>query len=61
MANSWFKPQGSKRDGMRIMSHPAMIRWATGIEKPTQPLHQGGSAASDMARTQVFLKLCPQP
>ena len=30
MANSWFRPQGSKRLGMRRMSQPAFMRWRYG-------------------------------
>lgn len=32
---AWFRPQGSKRDGMSSASQPATMRWATGTEKPT--------------------------
>ena len=35
MANSWFSPHGSKRLGMSSASQPAIMRCATGMEKPT--------------------------
>ena len=37
MGRTWFKPQGSKREGIIRMSTPAMILCATGTEKPTPP------------------------
>ena len=46
MANSWFSPHGSKREGISRMSQPAMMRCETGMLKPTQPRKESGRSCS---------------
>lgn len=36
MACSWIRPQGSKREGTRMKSAPAVIKWARGAENCSQ-------------------------
>ena len=43
---TWFRPQGSKREGMSSRSAPAVIRCAIDAEKPTHPRHWSCRQAS---------------
>ena len=55
---TWFRPQGSKREGMSSASQPATMRWATGTEKPTC-MQEGRYAARECAyRGEGFNHCC---
>mmetsp|Transcript_13070 Transcript_13070/g.41290 ORF Transcript_13070/g.41290 Transcript_13070/m.41290 type:complete len:272 (-) Transcript_13070:28-843(-) len=59
MAWSWMSPQGSKREGTRMKSAPAVMRWARGAENLTTPLALGD--LSSRALTCFSMVFLPVP